>query len=173
MGDDESVPKYEMSQADYEARSNTVRAQLAAVRARQAQQMQQSGGDDGGGGGGGGGVARPEAPPEAGAEAQRSIKVGDRCEVDRATGTARGTVRFVGEAEMPAPASRPGATRSAAGIWVGVQYDEPVGANDGSIAGKRYFAALPKYGGFVRPDKVRIGEFPEEDLFDEEEDEEI
>jgi tubulin-folding cofactor B len=50
------------------------------------------------------------------------------------------------------------------GLWVGVHYDEPVGKNDGAVAGTRYFDAGKNRGGFVRPEKVVVGDFPEEDI---------
>ncbi|KZW00037.1 tubulin-folding cofactor B [Exidia glandulosa HHB12029] len=84
--------------------------------------------------------------------ADPAIAVGARCEIDT-TGELRkrGTVRFVGE------------TRFAKGLWVGVEYDEPLGKNDGSVEGEGYFTCRPSYGAFVRPDRVSIGEFPVED----------
>ncbi len=70
------------------------------------------------------------------ADLAANIKVGDRCE---AAGGRRGEVMFVGRvAELPK------------GFWVGIKYDEPVGKNDGSVKGARYFECLDKYGGFCK-----------------------
>ncbi|OLL26021.1 Cell polarity protein alp11, partial [Neolecta irregularis DAH-3] len=83
------------------------------------------------------------------------ITIGVRCQVGR----KRGTVRYVGFVpETPA-----------GGVWVGVEYDEPVGKNNGTISGKSYFTTREKYGGFLRPDRVEIGNFPELSLSDDEE----
>lgn len=91
----------------------------------------------------------------------QSIKPGVRCQVE---GGRRGTIRYAGPTEF------------AAGAWVGVEYDEPVGKNDGSVAGKRYFSCTPKYGGFAKPDKLVVGDFPVrsiEDELDDDDDEEM
>ena len=53
----------------------------------------------------------------------KSIPVGSRCEVDVGDVSLkkRGVVRFVGTTKF-----------GGGGIWVGVEYDEPLGKNDGS-----------------------------------------
>ena len=89
------------------------------------------------------------------------IEVGSRCEVASSEGGKRGVVRYVGRCEgLPL------------GWWVGVEYDEPVGKNDGSVKGKRYFECSASYGGFVRPETVKTGEeytpFDEDFEFSEE-----
>jgi len=94
------------------------------------------------------------------ADVAAGMKVGDRCEVT--VGGKRGAVQYVGKIPSIAP-----------GWWIGVLYDEPVGKNDGTVKGQRFFECPPKYGGFLRPDKLQVGDYPEDDLFasDEEEDE--
>lgn len=89
------------------------------------------------------------------------IPIGSRCEVESTEPglNKRGTVRFVGPTDFG----------GAGGVWVGVEYDEPMGKNDGSVQGKRYFTCASNFGVFVRPDKVRLGDFAVEDPFADEE----
>ncbi|TDL26723.1 hypothetical protein BD410DRAFT_783837 [Rickenella mellea] len=89
------------------------------------------------------------------------ITIGSRCEVDIPEDgmKKRGTVRFVGPTKF-----------GKGGVWVGIEYDEPLGKNDGSVQGERYFSCRSPYGAFVRPNIVQVGDFPVEELsFDEEE----
>ncbi|XP_016360875.1 CAP-Gly domain-containing linker protein 1 isoform X2 [Sinocyclocheilus anshuiensis] len=75
----------------------------------------------------------------------RELKINDRVLV---AGSKAGAVRFLGETEF------------AKGEWCGVELDEPLGKNDGAVAGTRYFQCQHKYGLFAPVHKVtRIG-FP-------------
>jgi len=95
-------------------------------------------------------------------ELVKQIKIGDRFEYKDQKGLQhRGTVRYVGETEF------------AVGPWVGIEFDEPYGSNDGSQKGKEYFKCNEKYGKFVRPDAIKIGDFPVVDELEELDDDEI
>lgn len=76
---------------------------------------------------------------------EKDLRVGDRVLVG---GTKTGVVRYVGETDF------------AKGEWCGVELDEPLGKNDGAVAGTRYFQCPHKFGLFAPIHKViRIG-FP-------------
>eukprot|EP00349_Pseudokeronopsis_sp_Brazil_P008271 CAMPEP_0202971322 /NCGR_PEP_ID=MMETSP1396-20130829/26036_1 /ASSEMBLY_ACC=CAM_ASM_000872 /TAXON_ID= /ORGANISM="Pseudokeronopsis sp., Strain Brazil" /LENGTH=317 /DNA_ID=CAMNT_0049700581 /DNA_START=35 /DNA_END=988 /DNA_ORIENTATION=- len=103
--------------------------------------------------------AEKAAPP--GAESVEGMSVGQRCEV--MPGARRGTVRFIGE--IP--------EISAGGYWVGVEFDEPMGHNNGTVKNREIFACAPGFGAFVRGKNVSVGDYPVRDIFDElDEDEE-
>ncbi|EEP78350.1 conserved hypothetical protein [Uncinocarpus reesii 1704] len=74
----------------------------------------------------------------------------------------RGTVRFIG----PVPTIPSGNPKAAedpeipAPLWVGIELDEPMGKNDGSVGGRKYFTCPDKCGVFVKPEKVEVGDFP-------------
>jgi tubulin-specific chaperone B len=87
------------------------------------------------------------------------VEVGARVEVR--PGGKRGVVRFVGKALKGLPE----------GWWLGVEYDEPVGKNDGEIKGVRYFQCGKGYGGMVRPSNAAVGDFPPVNDFGTDEDE--
>ncbi|XP_039580506.1 CAP-Gly domain-containing linker protein 1 isoform X10 [Passer montanus] len=76
---------------------------------------------------------------------ERELKLGDRVLVG---GTKAGVVRFLGETDF------------AKGEWCGVELDEPLGKNDGAVAGTRYFQCQPKYGLFAPVHKVTKIGFP-------------
>lgn len=59
----------------------------------------------------------------------------------------KGEVRFIGSTDF-----------SPEGIWVGVELDEPMGKNDGSVAGISYFVCEPNHGLFARPGALTLCE---------------
>lgn len=68
-----------------------------------------------------------------------SFQVGERVWVN---GNKPGYVQFLGE------------TQFAPGQWAGIVLDEPIGKNDGSVAGVRYFQCEALRGIFTRPSKL-------------------
>lgn len=149
------VEKYKMSDEDYSKRENTYRRWKDTKLQEDPswtleREMAKRRGQD----------VPPPPPkvedPEHQGDLAAGIQPGQRCSVD--PGDRRGEVRFVGKVEgLPM------------GWWVGVQYDEPLGRNDGSVKGKKIFDCPAGYGAFVRPDKVKVGDFPPIDEFADEE----
>lgn len=70
------------------------------------------------------------------------LEVGDRVIVKSATGSKIGTLRYIGEPHF------------ASGIWCGIEFEEAVGKNDGSVSGQKYFDCEPNHGLFVPESKV-------------------
>ncbi|GIX93185.1 CAP-Gly domain-containing linker protein 2 [Caerostris extrusa] len=82
----------------------------------------------------------PTRTPSPGA---RNFREGDRVSVTSASGPPKtGLLRYLGQTDF------------AAGEWAGIELDEPMGKNDGTVAGKRYFRCSPNYGLFSPSHKV-------------------
>lgn len=77
------------------------------------------------------------------------FQVGDKVWVN---GSKPGYVRFLG------------GTQFAPGQWAGIVLDEPIGKNDGSVAGVRYFQCEDGRGIFTRPSKLSKTALPEKDM---------
>ncbi|KAJ1306633.1 hypothetical protein OPQ81_007629 [Rhizoctonia solani] len=116
-----NVEKFELTDEEYQKRKDTVLAYKQANKiGRFADSAQASE------------VHVYKAPPE--------IKPGARCKVETEGGDTdikRGVVRFVGPTKFG---------KEGTGDWVGIEYDEPVGKNDGSVQGERYFTCPDKHG---------------------------
>ena len=95
-----------------------------------------------------------------GLDSVEGVKVGDRCQVN--PGKRRGEVKFIGEVPQ-----------LKGGCWVGVVFDEPVGLTNGTVKGVSYFECEESYGSFVRGKNLEVGDFPEKDLMEDDDDEEI
>ncbi|KAI1388766.1 CAP Gly-rich domain-containing protein [Hypoxylon trugodes] len=139
LNDTSGVEKYVMPPDEYEKKSDSVLAWKKAEKL---------------------GRFNPDAPSLEKAKVDafeaeirgRGIEVGKRCRVG-GDDSRRGEIKYVGEVkEIP----------GSLGAWVGVHLDEPVGKNDGSIGGTRYWGteSALKHGVFVRPERVEVGEWP-------------
>ncbi|PVD26663.1 hypothetical protein C0Q70_14341 [Pomacea canaliculata] len=103
------VEKFEISEEDYAKRADSIRAFKERNRLGRFNEEEQKKKEE-----------EKQKKEEEEREKAKSMKIGDRCEVHvPGQPNRRGTVRYVGS------------THFKPGIWVGVQYDEPHGKNDG------------------------------------------
>nr|CAH7717193.1 unnamed protein product [Callosobruchus chinensis] len=131
------VPKYELSQEEYNSKSDSVRAFLQKNKLGKYNEDNQK---------------KKEMLEAEEKKLAENMAVGSRCKVSVQNAPDRlGTVMYTGPVE--------GLT----GFWIGVKYDEPLGKNNGSCKGKQYFECPDKYGAFVKPHNVICGDFPEQD----------
>ncbi|XP_053728814.1 tubulin-folding cofactor B [Synchiropus splendidus] len=141
FSDVSKVEKFELSDEAYDKRTDTVRSVLQKQRVGKYNEELMATKK-----------AEQAARMEESKAAAEAISPGSRCQVQvPGQPTKVGTVMYVGTTDF-----KPG-------YWVGVKYDEPLGKHDGSVDGKRYFECENKYGAFVRPLNVTVGDFPEED----------
>ncbi|CAF2154407.1 unnamed protein product [Rotaria magnacalcarata] len=81
-------------------------------------------------------------PPPPVVVSSPELRVGDRVVV---SGSKFGVLKYLGKIHV------------AEGVWCGIQLDEAMGKNDGSVSGKRYFTCQQRYGLFsplARVEKV-------------------
>eukprot|EP00297_Palpitomonas_bilix_P011230 CAMPEP_0113899418 /NCGR_PEP_ID=MMETSP0780_2-20120614/20014_1 /TAXON_ID=652834 /ORGANISM="Palpitomonas bilix" /LENGTH=272 /DNA_ID=CAMNT_0000891571 /DNA_START=184 /DNA_END=1002 /DNA_ORIENTATION=- /assembly_acc=CAM_ASM_000599 len=146
LDDVSQVKKYTMSDEEYDKRENTYKKYKEKMRETDPtwtlqKEIAKRNGQP---------IPETINDPEFQKDEAEAIAVGKRCQVY--PGDRRGEVMYVGKVEgLPL------------GYWVGVKYDEPVGKNDGSVRGQRYFECDMKYGAFIRPSNVTVGDFPPED----------
>lgn len=141
LDDLSSVKKYEISEEDYDKRQDNVR-KFKKKLINDPTYLSM--------------IQKNQGPTYEEEAAQ--IEVGSRCLLG--DGFRRGEVKYVGMVK-----------EMGYGFYIGVQLDEPVGENNGSVKGKKYFECDNKFGTFVRPNYVKTGDFPPEDFFNAEEDE--
>lgn len=76
---------------------------------------------------------------------EKGICIGEKCIIKSTDQIRNGWVRFIGHVKgLPE------------GIWIGVEYDAPIGKNDGSFQGVRYFSANENCGSFLHPDRIEM-----------------
>ncbi|WBW73177.1 tubulin specific chaperone cofactor B [Schizosaccharomyces osmophilus] len=132
------VEKYEMSQEEYERRDDSV---LAWKKRNHLGRFNPT---------------HEESVNSKQESLERELKdlqvnINSRC---CASGERYGTIRYIGFVPEISKNS----------LWIGVEFDEPVGKNDGTVQGQRYFTTRNKHGSFLKPTDVEVGDFPEEDI---------
>ena len=135
---DPDFQHYKLDEDDYDKRTGTVREFLKKNKL-------------------GGYSDAQKASVDEEREVAETLSVNSRCLVTLPNQLGRkGLIMYVGKTEFQK------------GYWVGVHYDLPVGKNDGSVSGKKYFECPAKHGGFVKPIYVEMGDYPEDTYSDDE-----
>lgn len=135
------IAKFELSQEEYSKRSDTVKAFLEKNRIGKYNEEDMKKKQE-----------EKQQELEMDEKAICKMSMGQRCEVNAPSNPKRrGTVMYLGKTDFKE------------GWWVGIKYDEPLGKNNGTVNGKKYFECPPNYGGFVKPIYVSVGNFPEDD----------
>uniref|UniRef100_A0A182PFA7 CAP-Gly domain-containing protein n=1 Tax=Anopheles epiroticus TaxID=199890 RepID=A0A182PFA7_9DIPT len=137
-----NVPKFELSQEEYDKKADSLRSFLRKNKLGKYNEEE---------------MAKQEEERKRLEEEDRqkveSTAIGARCRVTAKNNPIRlGTIMYKGALD-----GKPG-------LFFGVKFDEPLGVNDGSMNGKRYFECGPKYGSFVAPKAVEVGDFPPEEF---------
>ena len=131
-----NVPKYEISDEAYKKRDNTFakwkEANLKDFYEKKAEEEKEQ-------------LSKWDQ-----ALKDKDIKIGNRCEIGTNQNKHRGKVVYIGEAKID----------KQKGVWIGIELDEPYGDNNGTVKGKEYFKCNDKYGKFVRPDEIKVGDYP-------------
>jgi len=138
MGVGPKVEKFEIDEKKYEARDDT-------FRKFKENQLKNFSADK---------QAQKEALEKKWDDLASQWKVGDRCETDKPGFKHRGTIMYIGGIE------------GKNSQFIGIKLDEPFGKNDGTAKGKRLFVCEMKYGLFMRPSTVKVGDYPPLDDFD-------
>jgi len=92
----------------------------------------------------------------------KEMKVGDRCQLHKHPLKPRGVIQYIGT--VPSLGKF---------ILIGIELDEPHGKYNGSVKEKKYFECKEKYGDFLRPDEIQVGDYPVVDEFANLSDEEL
>ncbi|CAD8105286.1 unnamed protein product [Paramecium sonneborni] len=132
-----NVQKYTISDEDYDKLPVNMRKLK-----KQFLQQQAAGGNLG--------QNKPEINVNYQEDEALQIAINSRCQINQGQ---RGTVRYVGQ--VP---------EIGLGYFVGIELDEPTGTNNGNIQGFQYFQCPQKFGIFVRPNEIIVGDYPVLDL---------
>ena len=141
IDDVSTVKKYEISEEDYLKRPNNIRDFRKKLMKDPEYKKK---------------VKESQGPTYE--EEAKAIKIGNRCIVG--DGTRRGEVKYVGKCK-----------ELGHGFFIGIALDEPLGDNNGTLKGVKYFEAENNYGIMVRPNYVKVGNYPPINEFNEKDDE--